>query len=211
MVQVTASDYRTAQDGNAKVRQEFLDAIDLEDAREFVSRIKYVPSVLNKKGITFMSFSSKELCFLSSGPVIITPQFVEVHPESFGHLTYQGFLSCLIDHEGYHARQDVKRTWEVNEINEILTDLPHHRYQKSSYFESLLELPAYANQIMRAERRGLTDDEKLDLGIDYAFHELVLKKAKIRKNKKRDFKKDLSKILCDTDGDLLIRLDLGIN
>ena len=211
MVQITASDYRTAQDGNAKVRQEFLNAVDLEDAREFVSEIKYTPSAFDERGITFMAFNSKELCFLRSGPVIITPTFVEVHPESFGHLTHQGFLSCLIDHEGYHARQDVKKPEGIMEIDEILRSLPHHRYQKSSYFESLLELPAYANQIMRAERRGLTEDEKLDLGFDYAFHELVLKKARIRKNKKRDFKKDLSKILCDTDGDLFVRLNLRIN
>jgi hypothetical protein len=211
MAQVTESDYRAAQQGDARVRQEFLDAVDLEDAREFVSEINYTSSAFNEKGITFMSFNSKELCFLRSGPVIITPPFIEIHPESFDYLTCQGFLSCLIDHEGYHARQDVKKPEGIREIDEILRGLPHHRYQKSSYFESLLELPAYANQIMRAEKRELTWDEKLDLSIDYAFHELVLKNARIRKNKKRDFKKDLSKILCDTDGDNLIRQHFGIN
>ena len=68
MAQVTEADYKTAQQGDAKVRQDFLDAIDfgencpLKERAEYQEEIKIAPPSISEFGsLTIMKFSLRLL------------------------------------------------------------------------------------------------------------------------------------------------------
>ncbi|MBP7708632.1 hypothetical protein KA107_03020, partial [Candidatus Pacearchaeota archaeon] len=112
MAQVTESDYITAQEGNAGVRQEFLDAVDLEDAEEFVSLLGYIHE--NRTGFCFSNGKILETDMLMTchRPYVRVFGFplpssrksnIIVRDIAFGE-SLPAFLGALIDHEGHHAR-----------------------------------------------------------------------------------------------------------
>ena len=167
MVQLTESDYKTAQQGNAKIRQEFLDAIDLEDAAEFVTEKVYQLNSEITRGYPFegglISNGKEEIALMTheglyslaySGRLFVN-SIVSIYPEAFDNLTCREFLSCLIDHEGQHSRQFRKRTSAYEMFKEERRTSVEGTWE-DDYFRSLLELPAYANQLARAEKRRLS-------------------------------------------------------
>lgn len=169
MAQVTESDYKQAQQGDAKVRQEFLDAIDLEDAGEFIREFEYVPnfSVMlntNNQPNTLMQClfpriyspnkdlmeKFKQLGFFKSKIII----FSEAFNQSCGL-----FLSSLY-HEKFHAEQLYLLPEMVFKLQEKADFVGEGNIEKSREILSLLEMPAYLDQQTSANRFNLRAGEK---------------------------------------------------
>lgn len=212
MVQVTESDYRTAQDGNAKVRQEFLDAIDLEDLRIFSPEVFYD---FTKRNNTRKKFRDGEpglmACLSTYSPAsMISFGKLVVYPEAFHFFSYGEFLSGFLDHEGQHLRQlkENPSGWNWNVDNKSKTLKSPNR---NIYFTELFEIPAIANQLARRTKRNLTIEEKNNLIEQFALSELSLTYSKKYFILPRNLKEDLRKILCNSDGDNLVRQHFGIN
>jgi hypothetical protein len=148
MAQVTESDYETARKGNAKVRQEFLEAVDLEDARDFVGRVIY-----------------KKISKRDSWATTFPPTFfrkksrVEVYGGIFNNI-FEGFMSIFLDHEGYHAIQEVERRKTILEAIGRDETIYHDPFRVREYIGNLKESLAFASQIQNAEKRGLDTEIK---------------------------------------------------
>lgn len=202
MAQVTESDYKQAQQGDAKVRQEFLDAIDLEDAREFVKNISYSTLRGQSRGVGGQSYERRMCCSPSYSTLAIffgrrkikDKSLIEVCPASFENFSYAFFLSALIDHEGQHARQHVQNFTGCTKIINL-------KKEKLDYSTFLVELPALYNQKAHEVIRNLSPDERETLDRIISHFTIGLVFSNPLKNPKRD----LQAILCNSEGDKLIR------
>lgn len=219
MAQVTESDYRTAQKGNAKVRQEFLEAVDLEDAAEFVSQVKYDPKFKQRKPdrdglFTYMCHRGRYTWASPSGEYIRGTVFqnsiVLVCSRAFSDFSWKEFLSGFIDHERQHSRQYKLKTNGYNNIQKMKGKLENNT-DAHNYYMALIEVSAYANQLARAKRRSLSPEYKKALSFELNRHLKLIKKANKIFSDEKGFRQDLSKILCNSDGDNLVRQHLGIN
>jgi hypothetical protein len=189
MAQVTESDYRTAQKGNADVRQEFLDTIDLEDARKFIKRVDY-----RREG----SIMKVRLCVAEKGRRI-----VYVGQEAFDITSLEEFSSALIDHEGYHARQFLERKPLIKQIQEkaLANTRLGNCHADLEIFRIIYELPAYANQL---EKSDCSDWKMTNPIKNYE----LMKEYFLTEYKLQERKKLLEQILLGTPGDELIRRDI---
>lgn len=214
MAPITESDYKTAQESNnPRIRQEFLNTINLEDTTEFVKEIKYNPQDKMVRAHFLASRGDFELPMFASHRT--SEKFVDniyaffkmrrkrstlyVYPELFKQ-SYGFFLSSLIDHEGQHAKQshirfrDCMKNWKL---------IDNSSYEQEPYFVSLTELPAVANQIAKAEKRKLEPGELEQIRIRYRGHlHNFLQLSGDRTSKRYE---DLTTMLCDSEGDQLIR------
>lgn len=217
MTQVSESDYRTAQEGNAKVRQEFLDAVDLEEAGEFIFTTLYRHS-----NIPSESYIRDKRCESNILMVTILPAIklfgikfpfsresgIGVFKDAF-NLSFPSFLGTLIDHEGQHARVNYRRP-----LSHTTLDLRIKRAkspEEREYFGALNELPAYANELANAKRRGLSHEEIIiaDKLVNLYFGKLVDYSSSFKKP--RTPWKDVEEVLCDSPGDNLLRRILNLN
>ncbi len=189
MAQVTESDYRTAQNGNEDVRQEFLDAIDLEDARRFIRRVDY------RRERYIMKV---RLCVAEKGRRI-----VYVGQEAFDISSLEEFSSSLIDHEGYHARQFLERKPVIKQIQKkAVSNTRFGSYHADlEIFRIISELPAYANQLEKSDCSGWKGTNPIN---NYE----LMKEYFLTEYKLQERKKLLEQILLGTPGDELIRRDI---
>lgn len=76
-----------------------------------------------------------------------------------------------------------------------------------NYYQAIIELPAYANQLLRSERRGLSQKSKEGLTKKIERYVGTLKKQSFSL-----FNEDLLLISCRTEGDQYVKemLDLKI-
>jgi hypothetical protein len=143
MTQVSESDYRIAQESkDPRVRQEFLDAIDLEDAGKFVRRVIYDTG---KMGDTLAYVNTLE----SVIPRIKSK--IHVLPELF-ELPHNEMLSVIIDHEGHHAKQGYYHGALPQLLGISFSISP---CQKAINYMCINEATAINNELLNVEKRRL--------------------------------------------------------
>jgi len=198
MAQVTKSDYETAQKGDAKVRQDFLGAVDLEEARDFVKDIFYCSSSsdsTNSDSFIAMSCNSPMSHFFKI-PFTLGRSNLVVYPESFA-FSYPQFINSLIKHEGQHARQAMYHPYFYAKIHYLIEE---GRKQDSGlfckYLGALREVPALANELISSDKFDFIDTERSNISI-----RLAMGLVNLHSYSERDLKKDFRKIMCDTQGD----------
>jgi hypothetical protein len=221
MTQVTESDYRTAQQGDAKVRQEFIDAIDLEENIDFVENVRYESCreslEANSCGLlenlkiekTFLHIPSSyffHIYFLNRFKSDGKKSEIRIYPSAFD-FSYENFMSSLIDHEAFHARQCMTNSFGYSwATNERLRN--KKSYVDRIYYYMLIEAPAVANQLANKNRELKSEDraEVLDT------LSLFLTKLNLLQNalqRPRNFKDDLKVISCNSAGDAYLNRVLG--
>lgn len=143
---------------NPEIRQKFLDSIDLEDAKPYVDRIIYSPfcGFIHPMGLMFCKFSLMAH-FNKKG----YKSRVFVMPRSFSpvHENVDDFLSSLIDHEGYHARE---LFLEPLESRMTLSDLIGASFTKEKRLNwnikhTAIEQSATYNQILNLTKRDCSE------------------------------------------------------
>lgn len=210
MTQVTISDYLEAQRNPTK-RQEFLNAIDLEEAKDFVFTVRYAnfnqaSSIysLEKKieCATVMATCNPKINFFGFPLSAHKQSGVIVFKHAFEY-SLPVFLSSLIDHEGQHARQQYKKSFTNSRIIQIMrkTDSDKER----EYLKSIKEVPACANELANAKKRGLSEEEFLNADKYFSIYYNNLADYHSLFKKPRCPWRDLKKILCDSPGDDLVR------
>lgn len=209
MAQVTQSDYRTAQNGDAGVRQEFVDAIDLGEGKEFLTEVRYVPEddiaygVFGAIQYSYMSFEKANFIDLFKSNKV---GHFNVHPYAF-EMGFIDFMNALMVHEMTHARQiESRRIFHALEPLAYACGL-FRKY--SNYIYDLEEIPAYTNQLDFNNEFRLTALARKDAkeGVKN-----VMRSAKTKaKILGRDWKKDLSGILCPSPNDDFVRARYGID
>jgi hypothetical protein len=200
MTQLTEDDYKNAQKSqNADVRQDFLDALDLEGIERFVDDVIYLQSSEDEP---LMSCSHDYFDFPEKFGLAIPKSrksTLWVYPTSF-YLSLPLFLSALIDHEGQHARQNY--TKPIFNARTYAAELAIRNPKKLLYYELLDEIPAYANEV------ALSDLRKIDprCPTSVVIHSIE-KVGRLRKRftPTRDAEEDLRAHLCDSPGDDLVR------
>lgn len=142
--------YRRAQE-DAAYRQAFLDSIDLEDAKPYVSRVVYVP-----KQPFFGKKTLMQVDIETGVGIRDRKSVIEVLPLAFAgkfHPYVEDFLGCLIDHEGYHAK-------EVYETPNLISNtFPLWKLNEMLRFAYEIEFRAFSNQIhsINAKKRGFSE------------------------------------------------------
>ena len=197
MTQVTESDYRTAQQSNARVRQEFLDAVNFEGHNTNPKVIYVYPN----HPIVVDFYKKHNLPM--EGKVMSIPygpeEAVRIHVfrKAFD-LPFNDFLNVLIHHEGHHVRQVLAGFSRKIASWGIPMDLMGDDYQAS-----LLELPALQNQINPASRRALTNEElsRIELRIGDAEDSLECSGPYFHRN----WKADLASVLLPSPIDDIVR------
>jgi hypothetical protein len=216
MAQISKADYRAAKKSkNPKVRQEFLDAINLEDTEEFISRIKYMGNQeIEEDDLNTCMDCRFNLRLMENFPKILSQikplrkAIIRVFPAAFKYYSYEFFLSVLIDHEGHHARQDFQKP--VHSARLTMQKIsPNTKTELRDYLETLPEIPAEWNQLEKATKRNLSQKERDSVTVRINNYKgLVSSYAPVFG---RDWKADLSKILCNSPYDGTVREIYGIN
>ena len=183
MAQLTESDYRIAQDGNAKVRQEFLEAVDLEDAKEYVRKVIYIP-----QNIPQTKF------WMGVNPY--SPRTIIVGKSAFKDFSFSYFEAVLKKHEGVHVRQ-------FQEKKDIMKRINFRRifsfFDNSFSWESIVEIPTYYNLLPSSQNFS---------PVEYASTLGQISSLKYFFNRSYKFderKKLLEQILLGTPGDELVK------
>jgi hypothetical protein len=209
MTQPTESDYKTAQAGDAKVRQEFIDAIDFEDKKEFVRRVTY-----DERGNFFKRNPSHygsviasllKIDASSESPVLFDRFFTKksniyVFPKLFEY-EFNLFHSIFVDHEGYHSVANAQRGGMVLRSSWFSFNCPQRTYM---YFYNINEALARMSQIENSKKRSLSLDDlqMLQKGVNRC-----ISTAKSSSDG-RDILKDLERCFCDLPFDKLAREEL---
>jgi hypothetical protein len=209
MTQVSQSDYRTAQKGNAKVRQEFIDAIDLGEDKKLIKSIKYVSTnfeeeipLLGESVLTVMALQpTLDIIILTGGKV----GALEIYPTAYEYV-YTDFMNSLCHHELTHARKIVNHRIEST-AGAIFTGL--FRKSMEDYFEVLEEIPAYMSQLSSTAFFQPTTELRVETAklIGELEDFVTIKSQKFD----RDYRRDLSKILCPSPYDDAVRKRYGID
>jgi hypothetical protein len=199
MAQVTESDYREAQLGDERIRQEFLDTLHLEDVKKFVNKVVYFPD--NEEN-TLMCCGKDYFDFPEKFGIAIpksTKSTLIVYPTSF-NLPLSLFLSALIDHEGQHARQNYMKP--IFRAQLYAKELSTRNEKKLLYYELLDEIPAYANEAARSDLRKINPK-----CLTHVVLHSIDKIGRLRRRFSpiRDAEEDLRAGLCDSPGDDLVR------
>src|SRR3989338_8558183 len=97
---VTETDYQDARE-NLKLRADFVKAVDLEEMAEFVSEVSYNPDQrINSRANASVEIPWSYWLFPREGH---KPP-IRVYPLLFEFPRLDDFLSTLVDHEGFHAK-----------------------------------------------------------------------------------------------------------
>lgn len=212
MTQVTESDYKEAQNGDAKVRQEFCDAVDLEDASGNITKVLYeIPKEKPEKNeygeFDLMSHHGEYTWESPTGKSVPGCMYIDttihVFPKAFEILSFEEFLSAKIDHEGVQQGGQFRKN--SRKYNSIMRKYFAKEKHIGDYYQAIIELPAYANQLIRSERRGLSDKFKESLTEKIKRYVATLKQQDFSL-----FNEDLLRISCGTEGDKYIKEMLGL-
>ncbi len=143
---VTESDYREAA-RNPLVRQDFLNAIDLEEAKEYICKVVYEPVDIEGTPMRLIAPLLTKI-FTKRG----LKSKIEVLPNAFSYLSFNYFMNGLIDHEGFHARQ-------VYEIPAAIKKVIQQGHITNIGYPAI-ELPTYENQRLSSRFRFATEHER---------------------------------------------------
>ncbi len=164
---VTSVDYHDAV-RNPMSRQQFLDEIDLEHCTQYVHTVEYVDcQEQDTSGRSFLMITTPSLISCLFVPKIRSK--ISVFPEAFSssHPTVDDFIGTLIDHEGYHARENYENPsiilpslWRL-----MIEDL--HRSFTKSYFVSPRVTALEDESEVRALRNQLSNPNKRKFSSQY--------------------------------------------
>ena len=139
---------------NAELRQEFLDSIDLEIAKPYVSKVLYVPS--QKRLATMVTLQNLLTRFSLRGfrsKILVYPWAFD--KEKSKHEKLDDILGTLIDHEGFHAKEffELKHDFSWLTVYSMLTSSTEN-FWDSLY---LTEIRAYQNTLANPSKRDFSD------------------------------------------------------
>ncbi|MEK6894988.1 MAG: hypothetical protein AABX48_00550 [Nanoarchaeota archaeon] len=159
-------------------RQEFLNGIDLEEARPYIKRVSYKPKQAYSDNIIYtdntimMRTSNLPAKLLGIKNVRST---ISVYPCSFTLQNIGEFKSMLIDHEGYHAK-DIFEEPEILllpliKLKKVLNipliklniDKLDELYLQALYRNIIGELRANRNQLKNIDKRETSSSFKKSL------------------------------------------------
>jgi hypothetical protein len=216
MTQITEYDYRTAQEGDARVRQDFLDSVNLEDAREFVREVKYDFTGEHFKKYPNYSENHKRKTLASTVDAGFLPRVflrkksdIVVFPRLF-KVPFKFFLSILIDHEGYHAAQTTQRRkyeFRVAMGKSSFFEIPAS--PNVDYLRHLKEATAFMSQLQNSAKRQLPELTR-EILYERVVNEIlrarnVKKLAPFAFQEERNLEQDLALLFCNPPRDLLSR------
>lgn len=203
--QVTESDYRTAQQGNARVRQEFLDAVEFGEDRRLFDRVIYNSSQEFGRYLHSCENTPTRLAF---APIInfknstVKTRPIKVYPEIF-KMPFGYFMNSTLRHEIHHARQ-------LDQNPESFIDLAFGIcLMASEYCAALIEIPAHLNQTIPGKefplsKRRLAEVEKVILILETKMKEEAAFLD-------FDWASDLSRSLLPSPHDDIVRQRYNIN
>ena len=207
MTNLTEADYKVAQAGDAKIRQEFLDELDLEDAREYIRRIEYdykgkqiSDSFAKRNEVTVNDIYAMSIHPATPVSWFTKKSVVAVYPRLFNR-SLSRFKSTVIDHEGYHCAQHIERGEDI--VQEFIKDpfIFTDAKMVSDYMRSLRECLAYSSQLQKHVERGLTEDEEMEIR-ENIFDQVLFVVDLFHG---RDIIRDLEFMLCKAPRDITSR------
>ncbi|MEI7719143.1 MAG: hypothetical protein WCI72_04700 [archaeon] len=178
---LTEADYKIAQGGGIFVRRDFVQSLDLDEYN--VAEKIYFPLDRGYMTVNFPSpFSKPQMFFLS-------PAFEDPHSI---------FCSALYGHEVHHCRQIKEKPKEF-----WLLSMLRQTEQFQEYVSAVGEIPAYLNQLFNSPDWPLEGPLRMDTLEIVDILDITLKVE--AEKLKRDWKKDLSGILCASPFDDVVR------
>lgn len=146
---------------NPSYRQKFLDKIDLAESSLYIKYLEYNPV---ENIFTLMKTIPPNSPRKKSQIIIYPVSFSrEYHP------AFQDFLCTLIDHEGWHAKENYffKRKHTMLSIEDLTLffikgkkPLSQKREAEATRLLYKSEMRAYANQLRKAKVRGISEQYK---------------------------------------------------
>jgi hypothetical protein len=202
MAKINESYYSFVQSTqDPKTRQKFLEGLDLKDFCKG-TRLEYVPNDLlgvsyfsntpaNVKMYTITRFSNFPMGKILWGKVL-------VYPIAFKD-DFTNFMSNFHCHELHHVRQHHSNPIETARLVNRRKNFPI----EDLYFGAQVEIPAYLAQIHTNSKWKLEENRVVGLNkIVYLLEKTVKEEAK---KLGKDWRKDLSKILCRSPYDDIVR------
>lgn len=204
MTQVTESEYCLAKE-DPRLRQEFIEAIDL------IGTVKIDKIAYSSKDVFIADYSSpkdKAKLLMSMNSYLVGPSFklgeqrLFIFDRAFQE-PFINFMSMFLYHELHHARQ-----YKSKSCRRFCGDfLTRKNPDYSIYQSAVVELPAYLNQFKVRGEFSIKD---------YTEYKDMINKleAQIKKQAKqlgRDWKRDLSQVLCPSPYDDVVREVYGID
>lgn len=194
MKQPTELDFLEARLGGYDARENLVKSVNLGELGEIISEVKYIPQRL------YLKFGTKKTEVMMTHLGTWQGSIITVYPASFTHesVTSIGdYLSLKIDHEGQHAIQS------YHGMLKRVHNTPKKEIRRNYYETMLIEIPAYANQLANAKKRGLRKPRRKiteDRVSKYVKQLKILSQAL-----NLDWKNDLESVLCNTPGDKWVR------
>lgn len=203
MAQVSESDYKIAKESkDPSIRQEFLNAIDFGNNSYLVKRRKYFHK---RRGDKDYICSREDFEVTMQFNYSVNPKKFdlnssrfEIFSSAFEEYTFTDFMNTLLYHEVHHARQ-----FNQEHIRRFDSYLDKRSKSFQEYGDILTEIPAFLNQLM-AKDFPPSSEELVNLHIDILFplDRFMRKRAKFFG---RDWKKDISGVLCPSPHDDVVR------
>lgn len=195
MAQVTEADYKEAQKGDAKVREEFCHQLYSENSNDSVKGVHY--SELNGNFIQILihnNSKNRSKKFRAYKPVC--SGIIHIGPLAFEHFSFN-LISEGIRHDGMHLEQFEKRYDPMRRVSYMAKNL-----KKRDIWNAVVELPVYANQIVAPLNQDLEVKEFIKNEYEGC------KESFFNPSKFTERKALLEAILLGTPGDELIRRDI---
>ena len=181
---LTQSDYEyVLNNSNNRLRQEFLDEIDLGEYKSFVKNLRYITRdetiFLKKNTLRFEIETFPDI--LSLLYVKERKSDIYVYPPAFSKYLLpklNDFLSVLIYHECYHAKE-VFENPEIIIVNRLLLNLSligvkTKLTKKICCFKAKFELRAYKNQLEKALTLECSENYITSLKLRSKLEEITL-------------------------------------
>lgn len=208
MTQVSESDYRTAQQGGARVRQDFVDAVNFGNESGLQKIIRVCPS--KNRVVSDVRYQQIQTNLMMNMSTYIFPQqdfalggqILEIFPWAFTDC-FTNFMSSMLHHELHHARQYQKKENRIFRAKIALGELVNHKY----YEQLLAEIPAFLNQLTVTGEFSVSQFPAYQI-LFPAMDNLLQNEAK---KLGRDWKQDLSRFLCPSPHDDCVRQRYGID
>jgi hypothetical protein len=158
-------------------RQDFIEGIDLESYKPYVTKVIYKGKIPRLEGINRIFGASTSVVMqtsLEKGLFQKKRSKISVFPVAFSSEcspTLGDFKSILIDHEGFHAK-DLYLNWDKNSLALQSSSLFLLQELLISAFTS--ELDAYENQLQNGAEREISELSRIKLNQKkHVYQELI--------------------------------------